>query len=179
MLVAQLCPVLHGPMGSSPTDSSVHGILQAKIMEWVAILFPKGSSQPRDQTQVSCIAGRFFTIWVIRENYLGISNLGILRCCLRDRIAELDRVVVQSLSAVWFFVTPWTSACQPSLSFTISWSLLNLMSIESMMPSTYLIFCLPLLLLPSIFPSIRVFSNVLGSLNQVAEVLGRVILSYK
>ena len=153
MLVAQLCPVLHGPIGSSPTDSSVHGILQAKIMEWVAILFSRGSSQPRDQTQVSCISGRFFSIWVIRENYLGISNLGILRYCLWDRIAELDRVVVQSLSGVWFFVTPWTAACQPSLSFTISWSLLKLMSIESMMPSKYLILCLPFSSCPQSFPA--------------------------
>ena len=54
-------------------------------------------------------------------------------------------------------VTPWTAACQASLSFTISWSLLKLMSTESVMPSNHLIFCHPLLLLPSIFPSIRVF----------------------
>ena len=56
-------------------------------------------------------------------------------------------------------MTPWTAACQASLSFTISLSLLKLMSIESMMPSNHLIFCRPLLLLPSIPPSIRVFSN--------------------
>ena len=57
------------------------------------------------------------------------------------------------------FATPWTAACQTSLSFTVSWSLLKLMSIESVMPSNHLIFCHPLLLLPSIFPSIRVFSS--------------------
>ena len=57
------------------------------------------------------------------------------------------------------FATPWTAACQASLSFTISWSLLKLMSIESVMPSNHLILCHPLLLLPSIFPSITVFSN--------------------
>ena len=56
-------------------------------------------------------------------------------------------------------MTPWTAACQASLSITSSWSLLNLMSIESVMPSSHLILCRPLLLLPSIFPSIRVFSN--------------------
>ena len=67
-------------------------------------------------------------------------------------------VAVQLLSRVWLFVTPWTAACQASLSFTISWSLLKLMSIESMMPSKHLILWCPLLLLPSIFPSIRVFS---------------------
>ena len=57
------------------------------------------------------------------------------------------------------FATPWTAACQASLSFIISWSLLTLMSVESLMPSNDLILCCPLLLLPSIFPSIRVFSN--------------------
>ena len=57
------------------------------------------------------------------------------------------------------FATPWTAACQASLSITDSWSLFKLMSIESVMPSNYLILCCPLLLLPSIFPSIRVFSN--------------------
>ena len=66
--------------------------------------------------------------------------------------------VVQSLSCVQLFVTPWTAACQPSFSVTISWSLLKLMSIESVMPSNHLILCCSLLL-PSIFPSITFFSN--------------------
>ena len=65
---------------------------------------------------------------------------------------------VQSLSHVWLFVTPWTAAHQASLSITISWSLLKLMSIKSVMPSNHLTLCHPLLL-SSIFPSIRVFSN--------------------
>ena len=68
-------------------------------------------------------------------------------------------VSVQSLSRVWLFVTPWTAACQVSLSFTISLSFLQLMSIESVMPSNHLILCDPLLLSPSIFPSIRAFSS--------------------
>ena len=67
--------------------------------------------------------------------------------------------VVQSLSCVQLFAISWTIACQTSLSFTISWSLLKLMSIELVMPSNHLILCLPLLLLPSISPSIRGFSN--------------------
>ena len=67
--------------------------------------------------------------------------------------------VVQLLSYVWLFVTPWTAACQASLSFTISWNLLKLMSIESEMPATNFTFYCPLLLLPSIFPGIRVFFN--------------------
>ena len=70
-------------------------------------------------------------------------------------------VVVQSPSPVWLFVTPWTAALQASLSFTISWSLLKLRSIESVMPSNHLILYCLLLLLSSVFPSIRVFSNEL------------------
>ena len=68
-------------------------------------------------------------------------------------------IVVQSLSRVRLSATPWTAACQPSPSFTISWSLLKLMSIESVMPSNHLILCCPLLLLLSTFPSIRVFPS--------------------
>ena len=66
---------------------------------------------------------------------------------------------VQSLSHVQLFATPWTAACQASLSITNSQSLLKLMSIESVMLSNHLILCHPLLLLPSVFPCIRVFSN--------------------
>ena len=66
---------------------------------------------------------------------------------------------VQSLSRVQLFVTPWTAAHQAFLSIANSWSLLKLMSIESVIPSNHLILCCPLLLMPSIFPSIRVFSN--------------------
>ena len=68
-------------------------------------------------------------------------------------------VVIQSLSCVQLLATPRTGARQASLSFSISRSLLKLMSIESVMPSNYLALCCPILLLPSIFPSIRVFSN--------------------
>ena len=66
---------------------------------------------------------------------------------------------VQSLSRVPLFATPWTAACQAFLSITNSQSLLKLMSIESVMPSNHLILCHPLLLMPSVFPSIRVFSS--------------------
>ena len=62
MLVTQLCPTLCHLTHYSPPGSSVHGILQARILEWVAIPFSRGSSPPRDQTQVSCTAGMFFTI---------------------------------------------------------------------------------------------------------------------
>ena len=72
----------------------------------------------------------------------------------------LDQISsVQSLSCVWLFATQWTAARQASLSITNSWSLLKLMSVESVMPSNHLILCRPLLFLPSIFPRIMVFSN--------------------
>ena len=65
--VAQSCPTLRDPMDCSLSDSSVHGIFQARVLEWVAISFSRGSSQPRDQTRISCIAGRRFTVWATRE----------------------------------------------------------------------------------------------------------------
>ena len=68
-------------------------------------------------------------------------------------------IAVQLLSRVQFFATPWATACQAPLSSTVSQSLLKFMCIESVMPSNGLILCCPLLLLPSIFPSISVFSN--------------------
>ena len=67
VLDAQSCPALCNPMDCSPPGSSVQGILQVRMLEWVAIASSGGSSRPRDQTQVSCIAGRFFTVWVTRE----------------------------------------------------------------------------------------------------------------
>ena len=67
--VAQSCPTLCESMDCSPPGSSVHGILQARILEWVAISFSKGSSWPRDWTQVSRIAGRRFNLWATREAY--------------------------------------------------------------------------------------------------------------
>ena len=77
-------------------------------------------------------------------------------------LSLMNEVVVLPLSHVWFFETPWTAAHQASLSFTIYQSLLKLMSMELVMPSNHLILCHPLLLLPSLFPSISVFSNELA-----------------
>ena len=68
--VTQSCPILCDPMDCNLPGSSVHGIFQARALEWVAISFSRGSSQPRAQTQVSCIAGRHFTVWVTREGKL-------------------------------------------------------------------------------------------------------------
>ena len=72
MLVTQSCPTLCHPMDCSPPGSSVHEIFQARILEWVAIAFSKGSSQPRNRTWVSYTAGRFFTSWPTREALTGI-----------------------------------------------------------------------------------------------------------
>ena len=77
----------------------------------------------------------------------------------RPITSELSWAELSSVSYIQLFATPWTAACQASLSTTNSQSLLKLMSIESVMPSNHLILCCPFLLLPSIFPSIRVFSN--------------------
>ena len=212
-------------MDCSPLGSSVHGFLQVRILEWVAILFFRGSSQLRNQTWVSCIAGRFFTTWspfqwqlrlntppnVYCLNFsLGQINgtcsstifqwrnywpkqmflvgqtcasCGIISILLlwRNWIIQLMLLLcskrrpdvwgsVQSLSCVWLFATPWIAARQASLSITKSQSSLRLTSIESVMPSSHLILCRPLLLLPPIPPSMSLFQWV-NSLHEVAKVL--------
>ena len=73
-LIAQLCPTLCNPSDCSPQSSSVYGILQARILEWVAIPFSRGSSSPRDLTQVSCIAGGLFAIWANREAHRALTH---------------------------------------------------------------------------------------------------------
>ena len=81
-----------------------------------------------------------------------------------------SQAVVRSLSRVWLFVTPWTAAHQASLSFTVSQSLLKLMSIGSVMTSNHLILCCPLLLRPSIFSSIRIFSSDFTSVAKILKL---------
>ena len=139
VFVTHLCLTLCKPMAYSLPGSSVHVILQARILEWVAISFSRGSSQSRDWTQVSHTAGRFFTIcW--------------------------------SLSHAQLFVTPRTTTRQTSLSFTISWSLLKLMSIESVMPSNNFVLCRPLLL-PSNLSQHQVLFSWVSSSHQAVKVL--------
>ena len=77
VLSAQLCPALCDLMDCSPSGASVHGVLQARIMKWVAILFSRGYSQPGDLSQFSCIAGRFFTVCATREALNGLYPLGV------------------------------------------------------------------------------------------------------
>ena len=67
VLIAQSCPALCNSMDCGLSGSSIHGILQARVLEWVAIPVFRGSSQPKDWTQFSCFAGRFFTVWVTGE----------------------------------------------------------------------------------------------------------------
>ena len=141
-LVIQSCPTLCDPMDCSPPGSFLHGILQTRILEWVAISFSRASSRPRDQnpslTSPALTSG-FFTTSTTWEAPQKASQS------------------VHSLSHVWLSATPQTAARQASLSITNSRSLLKLMSIKSVMPANHLILCHPLLLLPSIFPSNRVF----------------------
>ena len=74
--VTQSCPTLCDPMDCSPPGSSVHGIFQAVVLEWIAISFSRGSSRPRDQTRLSCIVDRHFTVWATREVLLPASKWG-------------------------------------------------------------------------------------------------------
>ena len=75
---AQSCLTLCDPMDCSPPGSSVHGILQAGILKWIAISFSRGSSQPRNWTRVSCTAGRWFTNWTMREAESALADQGVL-----------------------------------------------------------------------------------------------------
>ena len=130
------------PIDSSQRGSFIHGILQAIILEWVATSFSRGSFWPRDQTWNSCI-GR----WIFTTESPGKTPLGR---------------IVQLLSHIQLFAIQWTIASQAPLYLTISWRLLKLIFIESVIPSNHLILWYPLLILPSIFPSLRVFSNELA-----------------
>ena len=106
--------------------------------------FSRGYYWPRDWTQVSHIAGRFFTSWATKETQV---------------LLRVQLSLVQTLGHVWLFVTSWTAACQASLSFTKSQSLLKLMSIESVMPSIHLLLCHPFLLLHQPFSHQGLFFN--------------------
>ena len=93
-------------------------------------------------------------------SFLNLMNQSLLASSFSSVASSLSQFSsVQLLSRLQLFATPRTAACQASLSITNSWSLLKLMSVESVMPSNHLVLCRPLLFLPAIFPSIRVFSN--------------------
>ena len=209
----QWCPTLCDPIEHGPAGSSVHGILQARVLEWVAMPSSRGSSRPRDRTcasWVSCIGS-----WLLHHQcHLGTSmcmcmydfkrnsyiifqsdftsipkgnvdnsscsilchHLGFISCKILSHYSRCVVILnsrlftfgntgslllpvssVQSLSHVWLFTTPSIAARQASLSITNSLSWLTLNPIESVTQSSHLILCRPLLLLPPIPPSIRVF----------------------
>ena len=110
-LVTKLCSTLADPMDCSLPGSSVHGILQARILEWIAISFSRGSSQPRSWTQVSCIVGRFFTNWHTREAQQ--PKEAFENFCLTD----YGGLVTKSCLTL---ETPWTVAYQARLSMGFS-----------------------------------------------------------
>ena len=145
---AQLWPTLCDSM-----NDAVQGILQVRILEWVDYPFSSGSSLPRNRTGVSCIAGRFFTNWTIRGS------------------PSVQFSSLQSLSRVWLFATPWIAAHQASLSITNSWSLLKLMPIESVMPSSHHPLSPPSPPAPNPYQHQGLFQWV-NSLHEVAKVLG-------
>ena len=211
-------------MDCSLPGVSVHGILQARILEWVAIPSFRGSSLPGleltsplapalqvdslplshqgspwrlcyiaaveesiDHEWLNSISTPLSSLrlgvgWkppphiptigplvtspypqvLSRSHFINISPSVVEEVYFEIIIPQTPLLLfssVQLLSRVRLFVTPWTTAHQASLSITNSWSLPKLMSIESVMPSNHLILCHPFLLLPSIFPNIRVFSN--------------------
>ena len=121
--VAQSCPTLCNPIDCSLPVSSVHGIFQARVLEWGAIFFSRGSSQPRDQTQVSYIVGRRFTVWATSVRWGKCrSSLWGLRWSLQGSAVFLLLVYVCAcmLNHVWLFVIPWTVAHQAPLSMEFS-----------------------------------------------------------
>ena len=112
--VTQLCPILCNPMDDNLPGSSIHGILQARILEWVAVPFSRGSSRPRKRTGVSGVAGGFFTSWATREClyvldfHVILSTILFLRCCSAEvpflqvtRLHGWKRASTQSDSLAW------------------------------------------------------------------------------
>ena len=139
--VAQSCPTLCDPMDCSPPGSSVHGIFQARVLEWIAISFSSGSSQPRDWTRVSRTVGRCFTIWATKEAPLS-------RDITLSTKVRLVKAVV--FPVVMYGCESWTvkKAEHRRIDAFELWCWRRLLRV----------LCL-LLLLPSVFPSSKVFSN--------------------
>ena len=132
------------PMDWSTPASFAHGDFQARILQWVSMLSSKGSSQPRDWAQVFHIEDRFFTIWGIREALILRSNDS-----LQPHGLSHTRLPCPSLSPrVCSKSCPLSQWCHPTISFSV----------------------IPLLLLPSVFPRIRIFFQWIGSSHQVVKV---------
>ena len=137
-------------MDYSPPGSSLPGILRARILEGLTMCLPSQGDLPDSGNP--CLL--YLLDW-----QLGSLPLAPLEKPQHEVYTPFQFISVQLLSHVQLFVTPWTAACQASMSITAAQSLLKLMSVESVISSNHLTLCHPLLLLPSIFPSIRVFSN--------------------
>ena len=133
----QLCPTLCNPMDCSPMDcslpgSSVYGILRARILEWVAIPFSRGSSQPRDWTQVSHIAGGFLTSWATREAQEYWANRGVGAFCTTREVKERKKFGRKMINSTLDMLNLWLPqdkkmemfkrCLQPSASFLLKWS---------------------------------------------------------
>ena len=132
-------PCTHHSIRVSPHWAFVHCLTLFPYL-------PNSYLSLRPQIQAPHLSEKF-TYYILSKNHL------------RQLFSVCNCRLLQFSSVAQLFVTPWTAACQASLSITNSQSLLKLMTIESVMPSNHLIFCHPLLLLPSMFPSIRVFSS--------------------
>ena len=96
VLVTQSCPTLCNPINWSPPGSSIHGILQARVLEWVAISFSRESSKPRDQTRVSQIPGRCFNLWATREAPFN-QYIYCLIFCICNILNEIIKYYIYSL----------------------------------------------------------------------------------
>ena len=134
---------LCNPLDCSPTGSSVLGTFQTRILEWVAISYSRRSLLTQGLNPcLLCLlhCRQILTAGPPRKPWKSHGFCSVIKSCL-------------------IFVTPWTAECQASFSFTVSQSLLKFMSIELVIPSNHLTLCRPLLLLPSIFPSIKVLSH--------------------
>ena len=171
MLSCSVVSILCDPMDCCPPGSSVRGIFRVRIWRWLPCPTP-GMSFPiqRSNPHLLCLPhgqADSLPLYHLENPYLGeferkeqlavVLHFSLPWVCKALSCTSLV-IVVPLLSHVWLFGTPWTVAHQAYLSFTISQSLLKLMSIMSVMPSNLLILFCPLLVLLSVFPSIRVFS---------------------
>ena len=123
--VAQSCPTLCNSMDYSLPGSSLHGILQARVLEWVAIAFSRGSSRPRDRTWVSHIPGRCFNLWATRKPIFmqkfhyntmktGTSRRGLLRSILASLVAQQSRICPPMHETSWVGKIPWRKKWLPT-----------------------------------------------------------------
>ena len=115
--LAQLCLTLCDPMDCSLPGSSLHGIFQARVLEWVAISFSRVSSQPRGQTQVSCIPGRRFNLWATRESYIILKMFCIAEETInkmKRQLTEWEKVFVNHISDMRLTSKIWKKLIQPN-----------------------------------------------------------------